>query len=94
MDITGNKYADVPICGLKPYTGHIGAASDITEIILGIFAVKEKIVPATLNFHKTEKEFSALRISNSPQVCEKNLFLSLSYGIGGQSSSVIVEVKH
>ncbi len=94
IDILGNNHEDVPICGLKPYTGHIGAASDIAEVIFGINAVREKIVPATLNFHETEKEFSHLKISNSSQSCEKNHFLSLSYGVGGQSSSVIVEVKH
>ncbi|MBI5055888.1 MAG: hypothetical protein HZB61_04655 [Nitrospirae bacterium] len=93
MDALGDKRSDVPICGLKPYTGHIGAASDIAEVIFGIHAVKSNTVPATLNFHETEKEFSELRISSSPQPCSKNSFLSISYGVGGQSSSVIVEVS-
>lgn len=88
--VLGSKETDVPVCGLKPYTGHMGAASDIAEIIFGIKAVKEKVVPATLNFHKTEKEFSGLRISGSQQECRKSSFLSVSYGIGGQSSSVVV----
>ena len=82
----------IPICGMKPYTGHLGAASDIAEIILGIKAVRDKIAPATLNFRESEKEFTELRISGSHQECEKDHFLSVSYGIGGQSSSVIVEV--
>ncbi|MBI5676864.1 MAG: hypothetical protein HZC48_13775 [Nitrospirae bacterium] len=84
------READVPVCGLKPYTGHMGAASDIAEIIFGIKAVKEKVVPATLNFDKTEKEFSDLRISGSQQECSRDQFLSVSYGIGGQSSSVVI----
>ncbi len=91
-DVLGNKKADIPLCGLKPYTGHMGAASDIAEVIFGINAVTDGIVPATLNFHEAEKEFSDLRISNSHQICEKNFFLSCSYGVGGQSSSVVVEV--
>jgi 3-oxoacyl-[acyl-carrier-protein] synthase II len=92
VDIHCDKNADIPLCGLKPYTGHMGAASDIAEIIFGINAVKEGTVPATLNFHGTEKEFSDLRLSASPQKCDKNKYLSVSYGVGGQSSSVIVEV--
>jgi len=88
--VLGGKDARVPVCGLKPYTGHMGAASDIAEIILGIKAVKDKVVPATLNFDKSEKEFSGLRISGSPQECCDGSFLSVSYGIGGQSSSVVV----
>ncbi len=92
MDIFNEQKADAPICGLKPYTGHMGAASDIAEIIFGVFALKEKTVPATLNFHETEKRFSDLRISASPLKCDKNQFLSISYGVGGQSSTVVVEV--
>ena len=92
MDILGDKKSDIPVCGLKPYTGHMGAASDIAEVIFGIHAVKNKTVPATLNFQETEKECSGLRISNSPQPSDKGHFLSISYGAGGQSSSVIVEV--
>jgi len=88
-----NDSANIPVSGLKPYTGHMGAASDIAEVIIGIKAVGAKTVPATLNFEKTEKEFVDLKISGSSQPCEKNRFLSVSYGVGGQSSSVIVEVS-
>lgn len=92
MDIFNEQKADTPVCGLKPYTGHMGAASDIAEIIFGIHAVRERTVPATLNFHSAEKGFSDLKISASPQQCDKNRFLSISYGVGGQSSTVVVEV--
>lgn len=91
MAAIGNKRNDLPICGLKPYTGHLGAASDIAEIILGIKAVTNKIVPATLNFKQSEKEFSDLNISGSHQTCSKDHFLSISYGICGQSSAVTVQ---
>jgi len=92
MDILCAKNLDVPICGMKPYTGHSGAASDIAEIIFGIKGIKNRIVPATLNFEETEREFSELRISNAHQTCNKNHFLSISYGIGGQSFAVVIEV--
>jgi 3-oxoacyl-[acyl-carrier-protein] synthase II len=81
----------VPVCGLKPYTGHMGAASDIAEIIFGLFAVREGMIPATLNFEATEKEFSSLNISGSTMKGERDFFLSFSYGVGGQSSSIVVK---
>jgi len=89
-EVLGSKERNVPVCGLKPYTGHMGAASDIAEIIFGVRAIKEMVVPATLNFHKTDKEFSGLRISGTQQECRNSSFLSVSYGIGGQSSSVVI----
>ena len=65
--VLSEKRVEVPICGLKPYTGHMAAASDICEVIFGIKAVSEGIVPATLNFSKADPEFEDLRISASIQ---------------------------
>ena len=93
MEILDSRKSELPICGLKSYTGHIGATSDVAEIILGLKAVKNGIIPATLNFEKADKEFSGLNISGSHLTCDNNRFLSISYGIGGQSTSVIVETE-
>lgn len=92
-DILDRDNPGMPICGMKPYTGHLGAASDIAEVIFGITAITDKILPATLNFTEVEKEFADLRISGSHQRIEKDHFLSVSYGICGQSSSVVVHVQ-
>ncbi|MHC1726782.1 MAG: beta-ketoacyl synthase [Syntrophobacteraceae bacterium] len=89
--IPGHGKDSIPVCGLKPYTGHMGAASDIGEVILGARAVNEGIVPATLNFSRPEPGFEELRISASIQKTEAKNFVSVSYGIIGQSSCVLVE---
>jgi 3-oxoacyl-[acyl-carrier-protein] synthase II len=91
-EVLGEAKKTVPLCGLKPYTGHLGAASDVAEIILATKAVAHKLVPATLNFCKADEEFSDLQISNAHQICSKRHCLSTSYGIIGQTSSVAIEV--
>jgi 3-oxoacyl-[acyl-carrier-protein] synthase II len=91
-DILDRENPGIPICGMKPYTGHLGAASDIAEVIFGINAITDKILPATLNFTEPEKEFADLRISGCHQRIEKDHFLSVSYGICGQSSAIVVHV--
>lgn len=83
--------AQVPVCGLKSYTGHLGAASDIAEVVLGLLAVREGLAPATLNFREPDPLHADLLLSGSHQATEKRQFLSTSYGVGGQSSSVVVE---
>jgi len=90
--VFGSGASRIPICGLKPYTGHLSAASDLAELIFGIKAIREGIVPGTLNFRESEKEFSDLRISGFHQGCERTTFLSTSYGIGGQATSTVIEV--
>jgi 3-oxoacyl-(acyl-carrier-protein) synthase len=90
--IADGKPPSVPICALKAYTSHLGAASDIAEVILAIQALANQFVPATLNFGEADSEFAALNISGEHQPTEKRHFLSTSYGILGQSSTVVVEV--
>ena len=90
--VWGPKSSEIPVCGMKAYTGHLGAASDLAEIIFSIRSATEHMVPATLNFIETDLEFADLRIAGTPRRCDRKRFLSSSYGIGGQSSSVIIEV--
>ncbi|MFZ2446405.1 MAG: beta-ketoacyl synthase N-terminal-like domain-containing protein [Syntrophobacteraceae bacterium] len=90
-EVLGGDRGSVPICALKPYTGHMGAASDICEVILGIRAISEGIAPGTPNFSMAEPGFEDLRISASTRKTHGKSFLSVSYGILGQSSSVLVE---
>ncbi len=90
-EILGAARNKVPVCALKPYTGHMGAASDICEVVLGIRAVNEGIVPGTLNFSRAEAAFEDMNISASTLKGRGSSFLSVSYGIIGQSSCVLVE---
>jgi len=91
VQIMGGPKDEVPVCALKAYTGHMGAASDICEVILGIEAINEGCVPGTLNFSKTEAVFEGMGISASAKQARGRRFLSVSYGIIGQCSSVLVE---
>lgn len=91
-DLIDKHRPDTPICGMKAYTGHMGAASDIAEIIYGVQAVRCGMVPGTLNFQEADMEFRNLSISSSRQACDGSHFLSVSYGMGGQSSAVVVRV--
>jgi 3-oxoacyl-[acyl-carrier-protein] synthase II len=89
--LLGPACEDVPICALKAYTGHMGAASDLGEVILSLLALEQGLVPGTLHFETPEPAFSSLRISNQAQPCSKARFLSVSYGLGGQASAVLIE---
>jgi 3-oxoacyl-[acyl-carrier-protein] synthase II len=92
LDVIEQGRTSVAVCGLKPYTGHMGAASDLAEIVLSIKAIEHDLVPATLNFGGTEVGFSRLKISAEHQPCTGGSFLSLSYGIGGQSSAIVLSI--
>ncbi|MBF8279179.1 MAG: fabF1 [candidate division NC10 bacterium] len=90
--LLGSDRASVVVCGLKPYTGHMGAASDIAEIALGLTALKNGLVPATLNFEKAEGGFEELQVVGDHRQVTGTRFLSLSQGFGGQSLAVVVSL--
>lgn len=90
--LLGSHVSRVPVTAMKPYTGHMGAASDIAEIVLGIQGIRKRMAPATRNFRATEERFSHLRISDTHLPCDRNRFLSVSCGMGGQAASALVEV--
>ncbi|HOB52254.1 MAG TPA: beta-ketoacyl synthase N-terminal-like domain-containing protein [Acidobacteriota bacterium] len=89
-DLLGGAAAGVPVAGLKPHTGHMGAASDLAEAALGVLALDAGSVPATPHFESGESEFAALRIAASPQPLAIPRFLTVSYGIGGQASGAVI----
>ena len=82
--------AGVPVCALKAYTGHMGAASDVAEVALCVVAASAGVVPGTAHFAEAEPPFAGLRIAASAQQCARPVFLSASYGIGGQASALVV----
>jgi 3-oxoacyl-[acyl-carrier-protein] synthase II len=84
--------SSIAVCGLKPHTGHLGAASDIAEIILCMKAVSEGIVPATLNFDEPEDDFRGISIGREHRATDRLHFIAATYGVAGQSSAVAVEV--
>ncbi len=82
-----------PLCALKPHTGHMGAAGDLYGVIIGIEAARRGKVPATLNFSTPDPEFAEARIAPTQRVCSGRRFLSVSYGLGGQSSAVVARAS-
>lgn len=84
--------APVPVCALKPATGHMGAGSDVAEVVLGVAACTHDVVPPTRTFRAAENRHAHLSIAARPQPLARRRFLSVSYGLGGQASAVVVAV--
>lgn len=91
ISVFGEDGGGIPICALKPFTGHMAAASDIGEVILGVGAAAASTVPGMLNFREPDAEFARLNLSSERRPIRNPFFLSTSYGVLGESSSVVVE---
>ncbi|MDA1000726.1 MAG: beta-ketoacyl synthase N-terminal-like domain-containing protein [bacterium] len=90
--LLGEKAGDVPLTALKPYTGHMGAGSDVAELAAGLRAAREGMLPGTPGFEKAESEFAHLSISAEARPVRGGVFLSTSHGISGQASATVLGV--
>ncbi len=89
-ELSERTRATIPISGIKPYTGHMGAASDLTEIALALIALENGLAPATLNFETADAEFKDVDIVAQHRRVAGRHALSMSQGLGGQSIAVVV----
>jgi len=89
-ELFAGEGASPPLSGLKPYTGHMGAASDLGEILFGLHALREGVLPPTPGFERADKGLEELDIPASPRPVRGGAFLSLSLGLGGQASATLV----
>lgn len=89
QELSKNGNSRIPLCALKPYTGHLGAASDLGEIVLGLMSLGEGFIPATPRFRTSEDAFRGLAIADEHRPARGNRFLSAAYGWGGQSVCVV-----
>ncbi|MEE9240423.1 MAG: beta-ketoacyl synthase N-terminal-like domain-containing protein [bacterium] len=89
-DYLGEDGKQVPLAGWKSYTGHMGSASDVGEMILGLCALEEGVLPPTPGFEQSDREFADLNIAGAECRVGGKAFLSLSHGLGGQSSATLL----
>jgi len=76
------------VSSTKAATGHMLGVSGMTGAIFSILAVRDNIVPPTLNFKETDIPFGLKYVKNNKQAVPVNSALSLSFGFGGQGAAL------
>ncbi len=91
QDVYGDHAYNMNISSTKSMTGHLLGAAGAVEAIASILAVKEGIIPPTIN-HSTNDESidSKLNLTlNKAQKREIKAAMSNTFGFGGHNASVI-----
>ncbi len=91
--VFGDHAFEMNISSTKSMTGHLLGAAGAIEAIACILAVKNDIVPPTINHFTDDPEFdSRLNFTfNKPQKRIVNVAISNTFGFGGHNTSVIVK---
>src|SRR5271156_6434036 len=89
--LLGNAASKVSMSSTKSSTGHLLGAAGAIEAIFSILAIRDNIVPPTINLDNPSVATAIDLVPLVPRKREINVALSNSFGFGGTNASVILQ---
>ncbi|SEQ64703.1 beta-ketoacyl-ACP synthase II [Thalassovita taeanensis] len=85
----GDAASTVTMSSTKSATGHLLGAAGAIEAIFSILAIRDQVVPPTINLDTPAVETSIDLAPNAKRARKVNVALSNSFGFGGTNASVL-----
>lgn len=85
----GDHARKLVVSSTKSMTGHLLGAAGVVEAIFSLLAIRDGIVPPTINLHKPGPDCDLDYIPNTARRMKVDVALSNSFGFGGTNGSVI-----
>lgn len=89
-EVFGDGAYEVPISSTKSMIGHWAAACGGAELITCVMAMKNGLVPPTINYEEPDPDCDLNYVPNQAVQQEIKVCLSNSFGFGGQNACLII----
>ena len=86
----GDSAYDLAMSSTKSAIGHLLGAAGAVEAIFCILAMRDNVVPPTLNLDQPSEGCDLNLVAHQPQELKVNTVLSNSFGFGGTNASLIM----
>jgi beta-ketoacyl-acyl-carrier-protein synthase II len=90
-EVFGAHAYKVPISSTKSMLGHAMGASGTIEAIACTLAIRDGIIPPTINYENPDPECDLDYVPNTARKQTVNAALSNSFGLGGQNACLVIK---
>ncbi|MBX3393854.1 MAG: beta-ketoacyl-[acyl-carrier-protein] synthase family protein [Phycisphaerae bacterium] len=88
--VFGENARNVPVSSVKSMLGHLIAAAGACELITCVLAIRDQVLPPTINYKNPDPLCDLDYVPNQPRKTQVKTCLSNSFGFGGQNDTLVI----